>query len=213
MPGFKTHRDVSLYVLCPLTFAATWVIAGGHARLDAATAKEIAASLAVAAGAYAGNTFLSPDLDIPSAPYNHWKFARFIWLPYQIAIRHRSPVSHGVITGAVIQHLYVMLALILIATVCMAAWNYVFIPFTDFGPRLYGGQPIGVTIIDIFRVVTTPLKWAWYWLFLLGNTIGAAAHCIMDFADSRRRWQYRGQREVPSSDDEIQAVRGLIWER
>ena len=213
MPDYHTHKKVSLYLLSPVAFLTTWIVAGGHLRLDAITGKELLGAAMVALGSYAGNTFLSPDLDIPSTPYNSWRLGRLLWLPYQVTTSHRSPMSHWPIMGAVFQHLYLMAALIFLGMALVGLWNYVLVPFTDLGPRYYGGQSVDVSAVDIFLVVTTPLRHALYWLFLLGHTIGAMAHCIMDFADSRRRRHYGGQPVGPSSKDERQAARGRAWER
>lgn len=54
----------------------------------------------------AGGLYLSPDLDIVSTPYNRWHFLKFIWLPYQKWITHRSIFSHGLIIGTIIRLLY-----------------------------------------------------------------------------------------------------------
>lgn len=220
MPSFRVHEKLSRCVLCPLAFSATWVVAGGHLRWDEVTAIEFGAASMVALGTYAGNTFLSPDLDIPSTPYNSWKAIRFLWLPYQIMIGHRSPVSHWAVLGAVAQHVYLMFMVTLIAVGALCLWNWVLVPFTDLGPRWYGGQALSVTLMDIVRTVVSPLRHPAYWLFLLGQTIGSTAHCLQDWLHGKRYRHYQGQPMGPSSEDEEQAARGQsrkkergIWER
>jgi uncharacterized metal-binding protein len=44
-----------------------------------------------AAAHFLGGYWLSPDLDIKSRPFRHWSVVRFIWIPYQPSIPHRSP--------------------------------------------------------------------------------------------------------------------------
>ena len=53
-----------------------------------------------------GGLYLSPDLDIVSTPYNRWHFLKFIWLPYQKWIKHRSIFSHGIIIGTTLRLFY-----------------------------------------------------------------------------------------------------------
>ncbi len=43
---------------------------------------------------FLGGIYLSPDLDIVSRPYKRWGWMRWIWIPYQKFIPHRSPLSH-----------------------------------------------------------------------------------------------------------------------
>lgn len=64
-----------------------------------------------------GDTYLSPDLDLKSNPYYNWRLLRFIWIPYQKVIKHRSVVSHGFILGTIIRvaYLYIVFSLMLIS--------------------------------------------------------------------------------------------------
>jgi uncharacterized metal-binding protein len=49
---------------------------------------------------------LSPDLDLHSSVYRRWGILRFLWLPYQKAVPHRSPISHSVLWGPVVRIVY-----------------------------------------------------------------------------------------------------------
>lgn len=53
-----------------------------------------------------GGLYLSPDLDIKSTPYLKWGYLRFLWIPYQKAIKHRSVLSHGILIGTTLRLLY-----------------------------------------------------------------------------------------------------------
>ncbi len=58
-------------------------------------------------GAYLGSNYLfSNDLDLHSESYDHWGPLRFIWLPYQRAVRHRSLASHGLVIGPLLRVVY-----------------------------------------------------------------------------------------------------------
>jgi uncharacterized metal-binding protein len=64
-----------------------------------------------AASHFLGGYWLSPDLDIKSAPFLRWGVLRVIWLPYQRFIPHRSPLSHAPVLGSAIRLLYLAVAL------------------------------------------------------------------------------------------------------
>lgn len=53
-----------------------------------------------------GTLLISPDLDIYSRPYQNWKWLRFIWLPYQKMLRHRSKLTHSPLIGTLFRSLY-----------------------------------------------------------------------------------------------------------
>jgi uncharacterized metal-binding protein len=56
-----------------------------------------------------GGLYLSPDLDLRSAPYKRWGWLRWIWIPYQRFIPHRSPLSHAPVIGSLIRLAYLSL--------------------------------------------------------------------------------------------------------
>jgi uncharacterized metal-binding protein len=49
------------------------------------------------------------DLDLKSTEYRRWGPLRFLWLPYQWIVPHRSWVSHGLILGGVLRVVYLAL--------------------------------------------------------------------------------------------------------
>ncbi len=66
--------------------------------------------VAIVAGlaAILGDIFLSPDLDhdVGSLAYRMWGPLRWIWIPYQRALVHRSPLSHWPFFGTAGRVLY-----------------------------------------------------------------------------------------------------------
>lgn len=65
-------------------------------------------TVAIASGAsflFSGLMF-GPDLDIHSKQYRRWGLLRWIWIPYQRYIPHRSWLSHGPIVGTAGRVLY-----------------------------------------------------------------------------------------------------------
>jgi uncharacterized metal-binding protein len=213
VPGYRTHARVSKRFVFPATFVASWIMLGGHLRLDAQTGKELYFATVTSLGAMAGNGILSPDLDTVSSPYHKWGCLRFLWIAYQVMIGHRSPVSHWPILGGVFQHVWILVEVILLIYLSVLAWNFVLIPHTDLG-RILNAPPINVGLVDIAKGILLPLwRSPTYWAFSLGHClVGQPAHCIMDYADSRRRRHYRGQPMRPPEEDERRAVKGKLWE-
>ncbi len=58
---------------------------------------------------FLGGLYLSPDLDLVSKPYKRWGWLRWIWIPYQRFIPHRSPLSHAPVIGSLIRLAYLAL--------------------------------------------------------------------------------------------------------
>src|SRR5918992_4573232 len=94
MPSGRTHDAITLILAAP-TFVAAWGLTGSLAL----------ALLATAAMLFGGFMF-GPDLDIQSRQYTRWGVFRFVWLPYKVAFRHRSRLSHGIVLGTLIRVLY-----------------------------------------------------------------------------------------------------------
>lgn len=103
MASGKTHDWVTLALL-----PSVWMIAHWGLNLSFQT------SLLIAGGTWIGGFYLSPDLDTPSRPFYRWGLLRWIWIPYQWAARHRSPLSHGLLWASWLRLFYLtgMLALV-----------------------------------------------------------------------------------------------------
>lgn len=73
-----------------------------------------------------------PDLDIHSVQFKRWGIFRWIWLPYQKNLRHRSALSHGFLIGTIVRLLYLgsILLFLIIIGVAIAqlmldfSWNW-----------------------------------------------------------------------------------------
>ncbi len=61
-----------------------------------------------------------PDLDIYSVQFQRWGKLRWLWLPYQKLLRHRSVFSHGLIIGTVVRVLYLGGCVLLVMMPVMA---------------------------------------------------------------------------------------------
>ena len=68
----------------------------------------------IAAGSFLfGGYCLSPDLDTKSITFKRWGYIKFIWIPYQKFLRHRSIFSHGPLIGTAIRLLYLLCIVVL----------------------------------------------------------------------------------------------------
>jgi uncharacterized metal-binding protein len=97
MPSGRTHDRVTLWSL-PL-------IAGG--TLFATARADLA--FWVSGGFLFSGLIFGPDLDLYSFHYKRWGILRWMWRPYQKAIKHRSIWSHGPMIGTIGRILYLSL--------------------------------------------------------------------------------------------------------
>ncbi len=109
--------------------------------------------LGIIAGAshFLGGYWLSPDLDIKSRPFLRWGILRFIWIPYQRLIPHRSPLSHAPALGSLLRLLY------------LAAWV----------------SPLALVFPDLQRVQWV-MDWGKVAAFLVGVELSALNHLLLD---------------------------------
>ena len=94
MPSGRTHDRITLWSL-PLVAGVTF----GHTQSSNLT-------LLVSGSFLVGGLMFGPDLDIYSCQYQRWGWFKFIWLPYQKSLRHRSVWSHGPLIGTALRILY-----------------------------------------------------------------------------------------------------------
>ena len=114
MPSGKNHDRIT-WICLPLVIFASLLIVD---KLDIAIIVGIAF-------VFSGLMF-GPDLDIYSVQYNRWRWLKFIWLPYQKSLKHRSVFSHGFIIGTVIRILYLSSILFFLAIFLVAIAQLVF---------------------------------------------------------------------------------------
>lgn len=104
MPNHKTHEIIGI-VATPLVAATAY-----YMNLDINHATVLVTS-------YIGATYyITPDLDIDSAPYYRWGILRFIWYPYKQLIPHRSILSHSTVISGTIRAFYFLFFLTAILT-------------------------------------------------------------------------------------------------
>ena len=129
-------------------------------------------------GTLAGGLLLSPDLDIRSRPFYRWGVFRFIWWPYQWMIRHRSPLSHGIIIGSWLRLLYLSAVLALLYCATYAALvHWLHVP-----PRATGQDVLAFARHHLDNIL---------WLGV-GLWVGALLHIVLDYFSSA--WILRRRR-------------------
>lgn len=121
------------------------------------------------------------DLDLKSKEYRRWGIFRFIWLPYQWAVPHRSFISHGLVIGGIIRALYLAFVCTLICWLCI--WGYSRLGFhvdpsqvTEKGWRY---------ILDWVQANQMPTA-----AFFLGFVLAGTTHSLADYIYSAWKRQF-----------------------
>lgn len=177
MPSGRTHDRLTYWSLPPIVGGTFWLT------------REVELTLILAAAFLFSGLMFGPDLDIYSIQFKRWGLLRWVWLPYQKALRHRSLLSHGLIIGTVFRVLYLSIILAVIAFVVVAiaqliwgfAWNW--------------QQFARATFTAIEKDYRTQTLYLW-----LGLELGALSHSLSDWISSAyqaRRKKNLQQRKVP----------------
>lgn len=171
MPSGQTHDRITLWAL-PLVAGVTF----WQTRSSSVT-------LMVAGGFMFGGLMFGPDLDIYSRQYQRWGFLRWIWLPYQKSLRHRSFLSHGPIIGTTLRVLYLSCLLAVTAFV-------VLVVVEKLGNIAFNWQALGK---DVERSLASYGQECL--ALLLGLELGAMSHSLSDWGGSAyKRMQKQGVR-------------------
>ncbi len=171
MPSGRTHDRITMYALPFVAGITFWQTRSSNA------------TLLVAGGFLFGGLMFGPDLDIYSVQFQRWGFLRWIWLPYQKSLRHRSFLSHGPIIGTILRILYLgcLLAILAILVLAIAEklWNLSF-TWQDLG------ETVGRSLVQYNTE---------YIALFLGLELGAMSHSLSDWGGSAyKRVQKQGVR-------------------
>jgi uncharacterized metal-binding protein len=169
MPSGRTHDRITMWVL-PIVVAITfWQTRNGNL------------TLLVAAGFMLGGLMFGPDLDIYSVQYQRWGFLRWIWLPYQKSLRHRSFLSHGPVIGTTLRIIYFTIIVSVIALVLLVIAE-------KLGNVALNWQTLGDEILNAL----VSYKFEFLALFL-GLEVGAMSHYLCDWTGSAyKRFKKQG---------------------
>jgi uncharacterized metal-binding protein len=169
MPSGRMHDRITLWSLVPI---------GGLAYLLTREGK--LTSIVAGAFLFSGLMF-GPDLDIYSVQYKRWGIFRWIWLPYQSLISHRSAFSHGLIIGTVLRIAYLL-------TCCLA----IAFPAIGIAQLIWGFDWNWQTAIrNVIQRIDRPYAIALF----IGLELGAMSHSLSDWLGSayKRRSRHRSQ--------------------
>jgi uncharacterized metal-binding protein len=138
-------------------------------------------TLLVAGGFMFGGFMFGPDLDIYSRQFQRWGFLRWIWLPYQKSLRHRSFLSHGPIIGTTLRVVYLTSFLAVVAIL-------VFVVLAKLGNVAFNWG-------DVWRIVgrTISIYYGEFFALFVGFELGAMSHSLSDWTNSAyKRFQKQG---------------------
>lgn len=96
MPSGRTHDSITLWSL-PLV-----------AGITLERTQNPGLTLLVSGGFLFGGLMFGPDLDIYSHQFKRWGAIRWMWIPYQRSLRHRSVWSHAPIVGTLGRIVYLL---------------------------------------------------------------------------------------------------------
>jgi uncharacterized metal-binding protein len=128
-----------------------------------------------------GGLMFGPDLDIYSRQFQRWGFLRWIWLPYQKSLRHRSFLSHGPIIGTILRVVYLLSLLIVLAMLFL-------ILASRLASVTLNWQDLG---INLGRSLAA--HYGGFVALLIGLEAGAMSHSLSDWGNSTyKRVQKQG---------------------
>jgi uncharacterized metal-binding protein len=167
MPSGRTHDRITIWGLPLVTGVTFWQSESGNM------------TLLVAGGFMFGGLMFGPDLDIYSCQYKRWGWLRWIWLPYQKSLRHRSFLSHGPIIGTTLRVVYLITVVGVIAFIVLVV-----------GEKL----GLGWNWYSLGETVKRSLVYKHEFLALfLGLELGAMSHSLSDWTGSAyKRFQKQG---------------------
>ncbi len=177
MPAGHTHDRIILWTL-PAVTGLVFLLTGGNSEL----------ALLVATGYFFSGLMLSPDLDLRSRPFHRWGWFKWIWVPYQKAMGHRSIFSHGPIIGTTLRVVYLACWLSLVVILGLAL------------VRLFSDRP---SSLPRFLPQLGRALWSYRWqasAFLLGLELGALSHIISDYTVSTyKKYKKSNRKPLPAS--------------
>ncbi|MEO3707255.1 metal-binding protein [Trichormus azollae] len=169
MPSGQMHDCITIWSL-PMVTGVTLV-----------STRSSNVTLLVAGGFMFGGFMFGPDLDIYSRQFQRWGFLRWIWLPYQKSLRHRSFLSHGPIIGTTLRVVYLTTFLAVVAIL-------VLVVFAKLGNVAFNWG-------DVWRSVgqTISIYYGEFFAMFVGFELGAMSHSLSDWTNSAyKRFQKQG---------------------
>jgi uncharacterized metal-binding protein len=123
----------------------------------------------VSGGFLVSGLIFGPDLDLYSIHYKRWGKLRWLWQPYQQALKHRSIWSHGPIIGTIGRIMYLSLWVGLVGLFWLGISQFI-------GIKTYTGQ-------QLFAICQQSIakNSAVYIALFCGLELGAMSHYMSDW--------------------------------
>lgn len=172
MPSGRTHDRITFWCL-PFVVGLTLCVTRSPALI-----------VTVCLSFLVGGLMLGPDLDIHSIQYKRWGPIRGIWLPYRLALKHRSSLSHGPVIGTALRVVYLALWIALFAVMAIAVLNI-------FWDAQLTWQSLSITLNYLLKHY-----WVEWTSVLIGLEAGAMSHSISDTIGSYFVHQKRRKRNA-----------------
>lgn len=160
MPSGRTHDRITFFTL-PVVAVLTFV-----------QTQSGSLTLLVSGGFLFGGLMFGPDLDIYSRQFQRWGFLRWIWIPYQKSLRHRSFLSHGPIIGTALRSLYLGLWIIILGGLVIFIAELSGVETTDWKTS----TKLALASVSQHQAEGIAL--------LLGLELGAMSHSLSDWGGS-----------------------------
>ncbi len=160
MPSGRTHDRITLWALPWVAGVTFWQTRSGNL------------TLLVAGGFLFGGLMFGPDLDIYSRHFQRWGWLRFIWLPYQKSLRHRSFLSHGPVIGTTLRVIY-------LCCVVFGVGIFGLVVVEKLGNVALNWQSMGDTMGRSLAFYTTE-----FLALFVGMELGAMSHSLSDWSNS-----------------------------
>ena len=177
MPSCKTHDRVT-WISAPVVALLAWLL----------SQQLVVSAVATLAYVFAGLMF-SGDLDVKSVQYKRWGWLRWIWIPYQKSVSHRSPFSHGPVLGTLTRLLYLSAWVLLLFWL----WTRIALWFeqASLARQSFAAARQLAQILQARPVLLVAV--------LAGLWLGALSHTLADESLSRwKRWRKRRRRRQPA---------------
>lgn len=173
MPSGATHDRITLWIL-PCLVILTWFLTRNG---------EIVLLLLL--GFLFSGLMFGPDLDIYSVQFKRWGKLRFIWLPYQKLIKHRSLLSHGLLIGNCLRVIYLFTIVTVTSMVGVGIAQLIWSFDWNWGEFRH----------ELVTLAFGDYK-AHFLALYLGLEIGAISHILSDLlvSDYKRRSKRKGQK-------------------
>lgn len=137
--------------------------------------------------AFSGLMF-SGDLDLKSVQYKRWGWFRWIWIPYQKMVPHRSPLSHGPVLGLATRLIYLSLWLMILFFLFWQGAVYL-----EQEALVHQSRTGLQQALTFFR--HSPLLVV---AFVVGLWLGGLSHTLADEVSSRlKRWRRKKRKKKP----------------